>query len=226
MRLMTKTLLFCMIMANVFAYDGDIEIVFDNGFDNESSNEMTIPINEFLEFANKDWRRKRVEKNLKEFMSLYFMPRDDELAKRIMFFGGAHKLGIQVSYFCPTAEERIDMLEYLVSEGRIIPDVLMSRLSGTQVFTLEVLEPSVYEWIISKCTGCLCPPPNNDDEKDDWCDMLWRMRSLCLRRDCFNAYVTLQKILLSDVITDDEKEAMKQLYEKRFGQNSMMIFFL
>ena len=56
MRLMTKTLLFCMIMANVFAYDGDIEIVFDNGFDNESSNEMTIPINEFLEFANKDWR--------------------------------------------------------------------------------------------------------------------------------------------------------------------------
>ena len=91
---------------------------------------------------------------------------------------------------------------------------------------IDIYEPSVYEWIISKCTGCLCPPPNNDDEKDDWCDMLWRMRSLCLRRDCFNAYVTLQKILLSDVITDDEKEAMKQLYEKRFGQNSMMIFFL
>ena len=235
---------------SVFAYDGDVEIFFDNGFNNESNKETTIPINEFLEFTNKDWRRSHAERNIKEYMSHYHNPNDDELAIRIMFYGNWIKLGQHRSHFCPTAEERIDMLEYLISEGRIIPHVVMSRCyTGDLVSTLcpdERTPPdglvlnqkakhyitgysydvhSVCKWLFSKCAQVVQPIPDSKDN-DEWYDVLREMRSLSIRQDRVGAYKTLQKIFKSDDITEDEKAAMKQLYEEKFRQNSMMIFFL
>lgn len=253
MRLMAKTFLFCMIMANVFAYDGDIEIVFDDGIATDKYDQTSFaPIQDFISIIqtyNNDMQTKnRIIRNINEFMFHYDRPLDYELAIRVIFENGYTKT--HVGSFYPTSEEKIEVLNFLIDEKRVVPDILISRCYSKDVdghipfqynmdsdhlrcnntsknnYSVDEHDDDyVLDWLLSKCSNLVHTLP---DDGECWYDTLWEMRRLCFHTQTniyrIEAQETLEKILQSDIITYDEKMEMKRLYNQRFLPYSMAIF--
>ncbi len=234
---MTLKLFFILIAFSVLAFEDDIEIIIDEDMNVTSGQEMLVSLDDFLAMSTKDMRDERIKTNLNKLMVFYHHPMDYELAIRIMFFTSLLTVGHGA--FSLASDEKIELLEHLIAERRINPDVLLSRCDEGTLFMLKVYgrfetdrsgrkSVSVYEWLTSQCAQSVRPFPaeaNEDEEK--WYDLLKKMRDVCLfRRDWVEAYETLRKIEESAVITYDEKAAMRHLYEQTFRKNSMMIFFL
>lgn len=248
-----KAILLCVIISTaggVCAYDGDVEIVIDDRFGNVSNDEMTISIDDFKKFSDRDWKRRRVAKNLEKYMLHYHNPDDDELSIRIMFSGESVTVGLRYSYFYPTSEERIDMLEYLISENRIVPHVVMSRCYTSDLVSalcpdgenppdgLVINQKPKYvirhheyhsnacKWLFSKCAQSVHPLPDSPYD-EHWYNLLFEMRCRCFRTcsvvERKKVSEIYGKILHSDDIAEEEKMKMVRLHDQEILSYSMAI---
>ena len=244
--------IFVVIMAvpvSFAALEDDLEVLFDDPPDGHSGTEITVSVEDVLVAANDIHTHDRILRNLKEFMFHYDCPGDDELAVYILFGDGV--LTSHGPSFFPTAEERIELLDYLISEKRIVPDDLISRCYASDFtrstsFDFERFEmlqsvhqlkygpkepfcqmqfdrKAVCKWFISKCSRRVEPLPDvNEGER--WYSILHDMRHLCHSdHDRINAYKTLKTIEGSERFTDIEKTEMRSLFKRSFHDDGMLI---